>query len=75
MDFLSFKGELKDLDTKEKAMEQLIRTVSLRNRMGGALYFNVLNAEACMIAERCIELGIDRTVIEATLGAGNFIRI
>jgi hypothetical protein len=40
--------------------------------MGGALYWNILNEECCLIADRCAVLGGDKRKIGSILGEGNF---
>jgi len=60
------------IETKEALLEKLKKKVSLRNQMGGALYWNVCNDECCQIANECLTAGGDRTEIEAILGPGTF---
>lgn len=58
-------------DTAElwKALESAVHT---RNQMGGAMWWNVLNDEACAIGRRLLELGEDRAKIGEVIGAGNY---
>jgi hypothetical protein len=59
-------------NTAEQALEELRQKVNLRNQMGGALYYNILNDECCQLANSCAKLGCDRKEIERILGAGTF---
>lgn len=45
--------------------------VGVRNTMGGAMYWNVCNDEACICASHALALGADRKELEVLLGAGN----
>jgi len=56
----------------DQALEELKSKVKLRDQMGGALYYNVLNDECCKLANKCVELGCDRNTIESILGLGTF---
>lgn len=58
--------------SKEEALEQLKKSVEIRNQMGGALYWNILNDECCEMANKCLALGIDRSKISFLLGEGNY---
>jgi hypothetical protein len=61
-----------ELETKEELLAELKERVSLRNKMGGALYWNVLNDECCQIANKCLALGADRTEVGQILGKGTY---
>lgn len=66
-------SEIKDpVITPELMLEKLKFEVSLRDKMGGALYYNVQNEECCRIANKCIEMGCNRAEIESILGPGTF---
>jgi len=56
----------------DETLERLKQQVKLRDQMCGVLYYNVLNDECCHLANKCIELGIDRAVVESILGPGTF---
>jgi hypothetical protein len=58
--------------TKENALEKLKEVVRVRDRMGGSLYWNVLNEEACQVANKCFTFGYKKAEIEVILGEGNF---
>jgi len=48
------------LDTKESLLAELKEHVAVRSKMGGALYWNVINDECLKIAEKCLSLGCNR---------------
>jgi hypothetical protein len=62
------------LNSQDQALEELKKKVNIRNQMGGALYYNILNDECCQLANKCTELGCDRKQIESILGQGTFRR-
>ena len=55
------------LDTKyattDEGVEKLKKGVSIRNQMGGALYFSVLEDECLMLADRLTADGVDKKKI------------
>lgn len=56
----------------EQALEELRQKVNIRNQMGGALYYNILNDECCQLANKCVSLGCDRAEVEKILGPETF---
>jgi hypothetical protein len=58
--------------TPEQALEELRQKVNIRDQMGGALYYNILNDECCQYANKCVSLGCDKAEIEKILGSGTF---
>ncbi len=60
------------MDKQEMLLNELKEKANLRDQMGGALYFNILNDECCQIANKCLTAGCDKVEIEAILGKGNF---
>jgi hypothetical protein len=58
------------LESLDELMAELKEHVSLRNQMGGALYWNIINDECCQIANKCQALGGDRQEISKILGPG-----
>lgn len=58
--------------TVEEGMQKLKDSVSIRNQMGGALYFNILNDDCCRIASKVLEIGGNREEIANLLGKENF---
>lgn len=69
---ISIKSEVLNKMSKEEVFEQLKQSVGVRNQMGGAMYWNILNDECCEIANKCLALGIDRSEITPLLGEGNY---
>ena len=61
-----------DFQTVEEGMAALKKAVSLRDQMGGALYYNILNEDCCAIANKLTRLGADRAEIRTILGEGTF---
>jgi hypothetical protein len=59
-------------EDKAKMLEALKNTVNTRNAMGGQMYWNMLNDEACAIASRLLRLGHPREELTSLLGEGNF---
>lgn len=51
---------------------KLRECVDMRNSMGGAMYWNMLNDDAAQIANRCVALGADREYVGSILGDGNY---
>lgn len=68
----SIKNEELNKMSKEEAFEQLKKSVGIRNEMGGAMYWNILNDECCEIANKCLSLGVDRSEITPLIGEGNY---
>jgi len=66
------KSEELNKMSKEKILEQLKKSVSTRNQMGGAMYWNILNDKCCEIANKCLLLGVDKNEIDSLLGEGNY---
>ena len=58
--------------SKEETFEKLKKTVDIRNQMCGNLYWNILNDKCCKIANKCLELGMERSEISPLLGEGNY---
>jgi hypothetical protein len=54
----------KDFETVEQGIEKLKEAVELRNKMGGALYYNILNDDCCDIANKLFEMGADKEEIQ-----------
>lgn len=47
----------------EEGLEELKRGIDVRNKMGGALYWNVLNDECLKLADKLVSDGADRNKI------------
>lgn len=59
--------EITDL---EDGMKKLKENIASRNKMGGAMYWNIINDDCSLIANKCLELGGDRTEINSLLKEG-----
>jgi hypothetical protein len=69
------KGNFVDTDEitdLAAGITELREKVNLRDKTCGAMYRNILNDDACLIANKCLELGGNRSQIEELLGEGNF---
>lgn len=56
-------------ETKEQGLEKLKEAVALRNKMGGALYWNIVNDDCMKIANRLWGMGATSSEIQAILNA------
>lgn len=54
-------------ETKEQGIEKLKNAVSLRNQMGGALYWNIINDDCVKIARQLLGIGVEKSEIKAIL--------
>lgn len=54
-------------ETKEQGLEKLKDHVALRNSMGGALYWNMINEECCLIAYKLLIMGVSKTELDRIL--------
>lgn len=58
-------------ETKEQGLEKLKEAVSARNKMGGALYWNIVNADCEEIADKLFSMGMSMSEIQKILNGGN----
>ena len=58
--------------TIEKGIEELKRAVDLRNSMGGAMYYNMLNEDVLRIADKLIGMGADKSQLEDIMGTWQY---
>ncbi|HYE80854.1 MAG TPA: hypothetical protein VEG39_01670 [Clostridia bacterium] len=65
------KEEALKIESLDVLMDELKEHVKVRNKMSGALYWNILNDECCSIANKCVNLGGDKQVISHILGPGS----
>ena len=49
-----------EFSTKEEGLEKLKDAVRLRNQMGGAMYWNMLNDDCLMMAEKLMGMGVPK---------------
>ena len=62
-----------DYETLEEGMSNLRQVVHTRDTMGGSLYWNALNEDACEIASKVSKMkDADKVLIGNILGIGNF---
>lgn len=60
-------------DTYEEGIEQLKAAVAIRNKMGGQLYFNILNDDCVEIANKISGKFGRKAEIGDILGEGNYV--
>ena len=60
-----------NFESIEEGMKKLKEAVSIRDQMGGAMYFNMLNEDCCAIANKLSSMGADRQEISNLLGKEN----
>lgn len=52
-----------EFKTIDEGLDNLKKAVSLRDQMGGALYFNVMDGDCLRIADKLVSMGADKKVI------------
>ena len=57
----------KKFETKEEGIEKLKNGVSLRNQMGGALYWNIVNDDCIEMTEKLLCMGVEKSELQAIL--------
>lgn len=50
-------------ETVNEGLEELKKAVSLRDKMGGALYFNICEDEYLKIADKLVSMGADKNTV------------
>ena len=53
-----------NFNTIEEGLEKLKQSVNIRNKMGGALYWNILNDDCLEIADKLRNMGVEANVIK-----------
>lgn len=56
-----------EFDTVDVGLEKLRGAVKLRNEMGGALYWNIVNDDCLEMASRLLDMGVEKDVLEGIL--------
>lgn len=56
----------------EEGKEQLKKAVQLRDQMGGALYFNMMNDDCCELGNKLVEMGANKEEIGKLIGKENY---
>ena len=54
----------------EEGIAKLKKAVSIRNQMGGALYFNILEDDCLKLADKLSAAGVDKNLIASIGGWG-----
>lgn len=57
----------KDFETVEEGMKKLKDGISIRDKMGGALYYNILNDDCYEIAQKLVSIGVKQSEVFALL--------
>jgi|AGTN01.1.fsa_nt_gi hypothetical protein len=52
-----------DFQTTDEGIEKLKKAVSIRNQMGGALYFNICEEDCLRLADALTAKGVDKDLI------------
>lgn len=65
---------LTTFQTKEDGIKNLKEAVELRDKMGGAMYWNMMNDDCVEIANKVRRLGAADSEISAILGEGTHVR-
>ena len=60
------------MEEQNNLLKELKKKVELRDSMGGALYWNIVNDQCCELANKCLEAGVENSVIAGILGKGTF---
>lgn len=71
---MNYLQQYADFTTNEEGIEKLKEAVKLRDQMGGAMYWNIMNEDCCEIADKLSRMGADRDQISAILGVGTHSR-
>lgn len=58
--------------TVEEGIKALKEAVAIRDRMGGAMFYNILNDDCCSIANKLVSMGANREEIGQILGKGTY---
>lgn len=61
-----------NFSTVEDGLKQLEKAVEIRDQMGGAMHWNILNDDCCTIANELVRLGANRQELGDIIGQGNF---
>lgn len=69
---MNYLQQYADFSTKEEGIEKLKAAVKLRDQMGGAMYFNIMNEDCCEIAAAVAKKGGTRHELGEILGWDNF---
>ena len=68
---MNYTKPLSETETIEDGIARLKETVKIRDSMGGAMYFNILNDDCCELASQLVRRGANREEIHDILGKEN----
>jgi len=57
----------KEFETVPEGMEKLKNAVSIRNQMGGALYWNICQGDCEIIAKKLFNMGADESTVYSVI--------
>lgn len=67
-DFTLLKGKGVLEHTGEELVDAFKKTVELRNQMGGAMYWGMINEECHMLYDACRHKGVDESIMSELFG-------
>ena len=68
---MNYTKPLAETESIEDGIKRLKETVNIRDGMGGAMYFNILNDDCCELASQLVRRGADRNEVHGILGKQN----
>lgn len=70
---MNYTQPLLETETIEEGIERLKKTVAMRDKMSGGMYFNIMNDDACELASQLVKRGANREEIHLIIGKENAI--
>lgn len=71
---MNYMQDKLQFETYEEGIENLKKAVEIRNKMGGAMYYNIMNDDCCEIANAiAAKFGGRKAEIGDILGEGNYV--
>lgn len=70
---MNYTEPLLESETVEIGIERLKQTVQIRDSMGGAMFFNMMNDDACELATQLYRRGVNKSVLSEIVGTNNFM--
>lgn len=64
---------INNFTTIEEGISALKKAVDLRDQMGGAMYYNMLNDDCCEIARKLKSMGANTAELSQILGEGTHV--
>lgn len=68
---MNYTEPLKTEETLEQGINRLKETVSLRDQMGGEMYWNIMNDDCCLLGSQLVKKGANREEIHQIIGTKN----